>query len=96
MIVNLAGRGAGGIFNGLDSQSGRQIPQSVWRVAVRKLDMPNADDDLRDLRVPPANRLGALKRKWKGHPSIWINEQYRSVFKWSDGNARDVVITDYR
>jgi proteic killer suppression protein len=95
MILNFADRATEDIYNGLDSKSGRRIPQSVWRAAVRKLDMLNAAYDLRDLRVPPANRLEALKGRWKGHHSIRINEQYRIVFKWIDGNAKDVVITDY-
>lgn len=95
MILNFADKATEDIYNGLDSKSGRRIPQPVWRVAVRKLDMLNAAYDLRDLRVPPANRLEALKGKWKGYHSIRINEQYRIVFKWIDVNAKDVLITDY-
>lgn len=95
MILNFADKATEDIYNGLDSKSARRIPQSLWKVIVRKLDMLNAAYDLRDLRVPPANRLEVLKGKWREHHSIRINEQYRMVFKWIDGNAKDVLITGY-
>lgn len=95
MILNFADKTTEDIFNGLDSKAARRVQQSVWEVATRKLDMLNAAYDLRDLRVPPANRLEALKGKWSGYHSIRINDQYRIVFKWIDGNAKDVLITDY-
>ncbi len=50
---------------------------------------------LEDLRVPPANRLEALEGELKGKYSIRINRQYRIVFAFEDGNAYDVIITDY-
>ena len=95
MILNFADKTTEDIFNGLDSKAARNIPQMAWNVAARKLDMLNAAYDLRDLRVPPANRLEALKGKWAGRHSIRINDQYRVVFQWADGNAKDVLITDY-
>ena len=95
MIINFADKTTEDIYNGHDSKSSRRIPRSVWKVAVRKLDMINAAHDLRDLRVPPANRLEGLKRDWSGHHSIRINDQFRIVFRWVDGNAYDVRITDY-
>ena len=95
MILNFADKTTEDIFNGLDSKSARRIPQTLWTVAARKLDILNAAADLRDLRIPPANRLEALKGRWSGYHSIRINEQYRIVFQWTDGNAKDVEITDY-
>ena len=95
MILNFADKNTEDIFNGLDSKAARNIPQMAWNVAARKLDMLNAAHDLRDLRVPPANRLEALKGTWAGCHSIRINDQYRVVFRWADGNAKDVLITDY-
>jgi proteic killer suppression protein len=83
------------IYDGVDSTAPRRIPQTVWAVAIRKLDMLNAASDFRDLRVPPANRLEALKGKWSGYHSIRLNDQYRIVFRWIDGNAKDVLIMDY-
>ena len=95
MILNFADKTTEDIYDGVDSKAARRIPRTVWAAAIRKLDMLNAASDLRDLRVPPANRLEALKGKWSGYHSIRINDQYRIVFRWIDGNARDVLIKDY-
>ena len=95
MILNFADKTTEDIFNGLDSKPARRIPQMVWSVAARKLDMLNAAAELRDLKIPPANRLEALKSKWSGYHSIRINDRYRIVFQWIDGNAKNVEITDY-
>jgi len=95
VILNFADKTTEDIFNGLDSKSARRVRQSLWSVAARKLDMLNAAADLRDLRIPPANRLEALKGKWSGYHSVRINEQYRVVFQWIDGNAKNVEISDY-
>ena len=95
VIINLADKTTEDVFNGVNSKDARRIPQIIWRVAVRKLDMVNAAHDLKDLRIPPANRLEFLKWKWSGYYSIRINDQFRVVFRWIDGNAHDVLITDY-
>ncbi|MFH0989608.1 MAG: type II toxin-antitoxin system RelE/ParE family toxin [bacterium] len=95
MIINFADQTTEDIFNGLDTKHARRIPSTVWKIAIRKLDLLNAAHELKDLRVPPANRLEALKGKWIGLYSIRINDQLRVVFKWSDGNAKDVQIIDY-
>lgn len=50
---------------------------------------------LDDLRIPPANRLEALKAKRKGQHSIRINDQWRICFRWTHGDAHDVEIVDY-
>ncbi len=57
--------------------------------------MLNRAEDLNDLRVPPGNRLEALKGKRKGHHSIRINDQWRICFLWQDKDVFDVEITDY-
>ena len=95
MIVDFADKTTEDIFHGHETKAARRIPQVVWRIATRKLDMLNATADLRDLRVPPANRLEALKGDWAGYHSIRVNDQYRVVFQWIDGNAKQVQITDY-
>ena len=95
MIINFADKTTEDLFNGVNSKVARRIPQIIWKVAVRKLDMINAAHDLKDLRVPPANRLELLKGKWSGYHSIRINDQFRIVFRWIDGNSHDVLITDY-
>ncbi len=61
----------------------------------RKLRMLNNAHRLDDLRVPPANRLEALKGKRKGQYSIRINDQWRICFVWADGNVNEVEIADY-
>jgi proteic killer suppression protein len=67
----------------------------MQRVALRKLRMLNRAEDLNDLRVPPGNRLEALKGKRKGQHSIRINDQWRICFLWQDKDVFDVEITDY-
>ena len=65
------------------------------RIARRKLLYLHRARSLHDLRVPPGNRLEALKRDRKGQHSIRINDQWRVCFVWRDGDAYDVEITDY-
>ena len=50
---------------------------------------------LDDLKVPPGNKLHSLKKDREGQHAIWINRQYRVCFRWKDGHAYDVEITDY-
>jgi proteic killer suppression protein len=57
--------------------------------------MINTAAQLKDLSIPPANRLEALKGAWKGKYSIRINDQFRVVFGFRDGTAYEVEITDY-
>jgi proteic killer suppression protein len=64
-------------------------------MARRKLRMLNNARSLNDLRVPPANRLEALKGSRSGQHSIRINDQWRICFVWMDGDAVNVEIVDY-
>jgi proteic killer suppression protein len=73
----------------------RRLPSDIQSVARRKLRMLNAAAVLTDLRVPPANRLEALKGDRRGLYSIRINDQWRICFRWHDGDAHDVEIVDY-
>ena len=95
MILSFGNRATEDLFNGIDSKAARSIPKAMWPIVVRKLDLLNAAHDLRDLRVPPGNRLEGLKGRWIGYYSIRVNNQYRIVFQWTDGNAHHVVITDH-
>ena len=95
MILSFGNRATEDLFHGTKSKAARSVPMSVWPVAVRKLDLLNAAHELRDLRVTPGNRLENLKGKWAGYRSIRVNDQYRIVFRWFEGNAQDVLITDY-
>jgi toxin HigB-1 len=67
----------------------------VLKRAIVKLDQLNAANALDDLRIPPANRLEALQGSLAGFYSIRINDQWRLCFRWENGNASDVHITDY-
>jgi proteic killer suppression protein len=73
----------------------RRLPQDLQRVAFRKLRMLNRARSLEDLRVPPANRLEALKGDRRGQNSVRINDQWRIRFTWREGDASNVEIVDY-
>jgi proteic killer suppression protein len=73
----------------------RRLPKRIQNVARRKLRMLNNAQSLDDLRVPPANRLEALKGNRIGQHSIRINDQYRVCFIWRDGDSFGVEIVDY-
>ncbi len=69
--------------------------KAVARVALRKLIQMNRAKKLDDLKVPPGNRLEALKGNLKGSHSIRINQQWRIVFRWTETGPADVRIEDY-
>ena len=69
--------------------------EGIEKAALRKLSMLHAAKKLRDLSVPPGNRLERLHGDRKGQHSIRINDQWRVCFIWRDGDAYDVGITDY-
>ena len=69
--------------------------QGIERAARRKLEMIEAAEGLDGLRVPPGNRLEALRGDRKGQCSIRINDQFRICFRWVDDGAEDVEIVDY-
>lgn len=95
MIKSFGSQETEDIFNGISSRSARRIPQNLWKIAARKLDLLNASTSLSDLRIPPANRLESLKGTLSGKYSIRINDQFRLVFEFKDGNAYAVKIMDY-
>ena len=73
----------------------KRIPPDLIRRAIRRLEYINLTTILNDLRVPPSNRLHALKGDREGQFSISINELWRICFRFIDGDAFDVQITDY-
>lgn len=95
MILGFRDQTTRDIYNGENTKAARAIPLSIWAVAFRKLDLLNAARQLHDLRVPPGNRLEMLRGHWAGFHSIRVNDQYRVVFVWVDGNVKDVQILDY-
>jgi len=73
----------------------KHLPSDLVKRAVRRLEYIHYAIILNDLRVPPSNRLHALKGDRKGQHSISINEQWRICFRFIEGDAYDVEITDY-
>ncbi|HEX9321540.1 MAG TPA: type II toxin-antitoxin system RelE/ParE family toxin [Xanthobacteraceae bacterium] len=69
--------------------------RGIARSAKRKLEAVNAASRLEDLRMPPANRLEKLKGDLQSFYSIRINDQWRVIFRWVDGEPREVRIVDY-
>ena len=80
------------VWNG--TRSGK-LPLEVQRIGRRKLRILNNAIDMNDIRIPPANRLEKLSGKLKDFHSIRINDQWRIIFRWVDGQAFDVEIKDY-
>jgi len=73
----------------------RKLPSDLLQRARSKLLIINAATSENDLRVPPGNRFEKLKGDKKGQCSVRINDQWRITFYWNEGNASDVIITDY-
>lgn len=96
MIRTFADRATEDIFNGKSSPGARRaLPRQLVRTALRKLEQLDSVERLDDLRIPPGNRLEALKGQRKGQYSIRINEQYRVCFVWTESGPDDVEIVDY-
>ncbi len=72
-----------------------KLPDEIQEVARRKLRMLNNSFDLKDLSIPPSNRLEKLKGNFKDYHSIRINDQWRIIFKWVKGHSTNVEIIDY-
>lgn len=73
----------------------KRLPYDIIRRAVRKLEYVNLATCLSDLKVPPGNRLHSLGRERKGLYSIAVNDQWRICFRFIEGDAYEVEITDY-
>jgi len=73
----------------------KKLPVEIQNVGRRKLRMLNNSVSLLDLRIPPSNRLEKLSGKLKDFYSIRINDQWRIIFQWKNGNAFQVEILDY-
>ncbi len=91
-IRNFLDREAEKIWSG---KASRRLPADIQQVARRKLRMLHNAASLEDLRVPPGNRLEALRGRRTGQYSIRINNQWRLCFRWETGQVLDVEIVDY-
>ena len=72
-----------------------RFPADLLHRAISKLNLLDAATSLETLRIPPSNRLEALKGDRAGQHSIRINDQWRICFRWDSGNSFEVEITDY-
>ena len=93
MIKTFADKRTAAVFAG---EQVRKLPPEIQQAARRKLKLIDAATSLEALRVPPGNRLEALKHDRNGQHSIRINEQWRICFTWTiENNAADVEVVDY-
>ena len=92
MITSFGSKETEKIWNG---DRVKNLPQEIQQIGRRKLRMLNNSQNLIDLKIPPSNKLEKLSGKRSDFYSIRINDQWRIVFKWEDGNANEVTITDY-
>ena len=92
MIVGFSSKETEKIWRGDVS---RKLPRDIQQIALRKLFMLDKAQSLNDLRIPPANRLEALKDDRKGQHSIRINDQWRICFVWTKTGPDAVEIVDY-
>jgi proteic killer suppression protein len=73
----------------------KRVPPDVARRALRKLEAVHVASRLSDLRVPPSNRLHALKGDRAGQHAVAVNDQWRICFRFADGDAYEVEFCDY-
>ncbi|MGC9964574.1 MAG: type II toxin-antitoxin system RelE/ParE family toxin [Syntrophobacteraceae bacterium] len=96
MIASFKDEGTEDIFNGKNTKAARKTcPESLWKIAARKLDQLDSVITLDELRIPPGNRLEALGGDRTGWHSIRINDQYRICFTWSESGPEQAEIVDY-
>jgi proteic killer suppression protein len=92
MILSFGSKEAEKIWNG---ERVKNLPLDIQHIGRRKLRMLNNSQNLADLRIPPSNRLEKLSGKMSDFYCIRINDQWRIIFKWEDGNTTEVTIIDY-
>ena len=92
MILGFRSKETEAIWRG---EASRRLPSEIQHTARRKLRMLNNARNLNDLRVPPANRLEALKRDRTGQHAIRVNDQWRICFTWTSAGPTNVEIVDY-
>lgn len=92
MILSFGSKDTEKIWNG---ERTKRIPLEIQQIGRRKLRMLNNSQNIKDLQVPPSNRLEKLSGKLKDFHSIRINDQWRIIFKWENNHASEVEIIDY-
>ena len=95
MIFSFGDRATEDLYHNRPTSRARRFPPEIVDGALVKLDMVNAAGAIVDLSGPPGNRLEALRGDLAGLHSIRVNQQWRIVFRWEDGNAHEVRLADY-
>lgn len=96
VIASFADRETEDIFDGRATSAARaRCPEHHWPIAHRKLDQINRVATLRELAQPPGNRLEKLRGSRNGQYSVRVNQQYGVCFRWEEGDAYEVQVTDY-
>lgn len=95
MIVSFANKLAEDLFEDKNSKEVRSFPNELHKAARRKILYLHEAAELTDLKIPPGNKLEALKGNRAGFHSVRINDQWRVIFKWNNGNIEDVSVEDY-
>ncbi len=95
MIVSFWDKATAALYHGERGKAIHKFPPTIRGTALRKLDVLNGAAELSDLRSPPGNRLEALRGDLAGFHSIRVNDQWRILFRWADGDAYDARVVDY-
>lgn len=95
MIISFGNRLAKDLVEDKRSKKSNAFPTELYKAARRKLLLIHAARHVLDLKIPPGNKLEKLKGDRKGYYSIRINDQWRIVFQFEDGNALEVSVEDY-
>ncbi len=92
MILSFGSKDTEKIWNGIRVS---KMPLEIQTIGRRKLRMISNSQNIQDLTIPPSNKLEKKKGNLKDYYSIRINDQWRIIFKWENGNASEVEIIDY-
>ena len=92
MILSFGDKETESIWNG---ERIKNLPLEIQHIGRRKLRMLNNSQNINDLRIPPSNRLEKLGGNLKDFYSIRINDQWRIIFQWKEGQSEQVKIVDY-
>jgi proteic killer suppression protein len=92
MILSFGSKETEKIWNGIRVS---KLPIEIQTIGRRKLRMINNSQNIQDMTIPPSNKLEKKKGDLKDYYSIRINDQWRIIFKWNNGNASEVKIIDY-
>lgn len=95
MITSFSDKTTEAIFHGTKNKDTRKIDPILLAKVERKLDLLNAAAQLKDLKIPPGNKLEALSGNYRGFHSIRVDKQWRIIFKWSNNSAEQVEFVDY-